>query len=276
MLFQTRFPYSSHFFHDLEVKVNIYVCIKQVPDTEATILVKDGKTINEAAIKWIVSPYDEYAIEEALKLKEKVPGSTVTAVCLGPDRVQNALRTALAMGADRAMQVDCGVFLDNQNTARALAHVLRADKEFGVVFMGKQAIDDDAYQLHILLAEALAIPVATNVMAFAFENQTVKVEREIDEGAREQIEMAIPCVVAAAKGLNTPRYASMMGIMKAKKIEIKKIALSETGSDESQNKIRLLKLSAPAEKPQGRVIPGEPAAAVRELVRLLREEAKVI
>ena len=256
--------------------MNIYACIKQVPDTEASILIKDGKSINEAAIKWIVSPHDEYAIEEALKLKEKVPGSTLTAVCLGPERVQNALRTALAMGADQAVHVESSVALDSQNTARALAQVIRADKEFGVIFMGKQAIDDDAYQLHILLAEELAIPVATNVMVFACDDGKVRVEREIDEGAREVIEMAVPCVVAAAKGLNTPRYASMMGIMKAKKIEIKKTQLAETGVDEAQNKVRLLKLSAPAEKPQGRVISGEAADAVCELVRLLREEAKVI
>jgi electron transfer flavoprotein beta subunit len=256
--------------------VNIYVCIKQVPDTEATILVKDGKSINETNVKWIVSPYDEYAIEEALKLKEKIAGSKVTAVCLGPERVQNALRTALAMGADTAVHVESAVALDSQNTALALAHVIRSDKEFGVVFLGRQAIDDDACQLHILLAEELSIPVATNVLAFAFDGQKVKVEREIDEGAREVIEMAIPCVVAAAKGLNTPRYASMMGIMKAKKIEIRKVVLAETGIDESRNQVRLLKLSAPAEKPQGRVIPGEPAVAVHELVRLLREEAKVL
>jgi electron transfer flavoprotein beta subunit len=180
------------------------------------------------------------------------------------------------MGADRAVHVECNAALDYQNTARALAQVIRADKEFGVIFMGKQAIDDDAYQLHILLAEELGIPVATNVTAFAFENQAVKVEREIDEGAKEMIEMAVPCVVAAAKGLNTPRYASMMGIMKAKKIEIKKITLGEIGIDESRNRVRLLKLAAPAEKPQGRIIPGEATDAVRELVRLLREEAKVL
>jgi electron transfer flavoprotein beta subunit len=239
-------------------------------------LIKDGRTINEANVKWIISPYDEYAVEEALKLKEKNPGSRVTAVCLGPDRVQNALRTALAMGADAAVHVECAAMLDAQNTARALAHVIRADKDFGVIFLGRQAIDDDASQVHLLLAEELSIPAATNVLVFACTGATARVEREIGEGAREVIEMAVPCVVAAAKGLNTPRYASMMGIMKAKKIEIKKVALAETGVDEAQNKVRLLKLSAPAEKPQGRVIPGEPADAVRELVRLLREEAKVL
>jgi electron transfer flavoprotein beta subunit len=259
-----------------EEKVNIYVCIKQVPDTEATILVKDGRSINEANVKWIVSPYDEYAIEEALKLKEKNPGSTVTAVCLGPERVQSALRTALAMGADKAVHVESATTPDPANTARALAHVIRSDKDFGVIFLGRQAIDDDAYQTHIRLADELAIPVATNVLAFALADGKVRVEREIDEGAREVIEMAVPCAVAAAKGLNTPRYASMMGIMKAKKAEIRKVPLTETGVDEAGNQVRLLKLSAPTEKPQGRTIPGEPAAAVRELVRLLREEAKVL
>ena len=256
--------------------MNIYACIKQVPDTEASILVKDGKSINEAAIKWIVSPYDEYAIEEALKLKEKIPGSTLTAVCLGPERVHGALRTALAMGADMAVHIENTGYLDDQNTARVLAAVIKADNAFGVIFTGKQAIDNDSYQLHILLAENLAIPVATNVITFAVEGQLVKVQRDIDEGDKEMIEMSIPCIVAAAKGLNTPRYASMMGIMKAKKIEIKKITLSELGISETENKVQLLKLSAPAEKPQGRIIPGEPADAVRELVRLLREEAKVL
>jgi len=256
--------------------VNIYACIKQVPDTEASIHVKDGRSINEANVKWIMSPYDEYAVEEALKLKEKSPGSTVTAVCLGPERAQSALRSALAMGVDKAVHVESSAALDPRGTARALAHVIRSDKEFGVIFMGKQAIDDDAYQLHLLLAEELAIPVATNVLAFAYDGGKVRVEREIDEGAREVIEMAVPCAVAAAKGLNTPRYASMMGIMKAKKIEIRRVPLSETGVDETQNLVRLLKLSSPAEKPQGRVIPGEAADAVRELVRLLREEAKVL
>jgi electron transfer flavoprotein beta subunit len=256
--------------------MNIYVCLKQVPDTEASILIKDGKSIQEANIKWIVSPHDEYAIEEALKLKEKTPGSTVTALCLGPERVLNSLRTALAMGADKAVHIESNGYLDDQATAKALAAAIKADSTYGIIFTGKQAIDNDSCQVHILLAEDLGIPVATNVTAFAIEGMLVKAQREIDEGAREMIEMSVPCVVAAAKGLNTPRYASMMGIMKAKKIEIKKITLAEIGISENQNKVQLLKLSAPAEKPQGRIIPGEPADAVRELVRLLREEAKVL
>ena len=258
--------------------MNIYVCIKQVPDTEASISIREGKTINETGIKWIVNPYDEYAIEEALKLKEKNPGSTVCAVALGPERAQSALRTALAMGVDRAVHIETTEVLDDRNTAKALAGAIRLDGSFGVVFTGKQAIDNDSYQVHILTAEFLSIPVATNVISFAYDSRggIVTVEREIDEGSREVIEMTVPCVVAATKGLNTPRYAPVMGIMKAKKMEIRKMSLAELGVDPSENRIMLLKFSVPAEKPQGRVIEGDPPASVKELVRLLKEEAKVI
>ncbi len=256
--------------------MNVYVCIKQVPDTEASLTVKDGKGVNEAAIKWIVSPYDEYAIEEALKLKEKAPGTTVTAVTVGPERAQNALRTALAMGADRAVHIAVDAPLDPPATARALAWLIGQDPDRGVVFMGRQAIDDDAGQVHALTAELLGLPLATAVTAFSLADRQVRVERETEGGGKEVLHMAVPCVVAASKGLNTPRYASMMGIMKAKKMEIRKLPLAETGVAESDVRIVLQKLTAPPEKPQGRIIQGEPQAAVAELVRLLREEAKVL
>ena len=258
--------------------MNIYVCLKQVPDTETSISIREGNSVNETNIKWIVNPYDEYAIEEALKLKEKNPGSTVCAIALGPERTQAALRTALAMGIDRAIHIETGEFLDDRNTARALAGAIRIDGAFGVIFTGKQAIDNDAYQVHIQMAEYLSIPVATNVMSFVCDPQggIVTVEREIDEGAREVIEMVVPCIVAAAKGLNTPRYASVIGIMKAKKMEIKKMSLADVGVDPLANSVALLKLSVPAEKPQGKMIEGDPQSAVRELVKRLKEEAKVI
>lgn len=258
--------------------MNIYVCVKQVPDTETSISIREGNSINETAIKWIVNPYDEYAIEEALTLKEKNPGSTVCAVALGPERTQAALRTVLAMGVDRVIHIETSEFLDDRNTARALAGAIRMDGAFGIIFMGKQAIDNDAYQVHIQMAEHLSIPVSTNVISFVCDSPKgiVTVEREIDEGAREVVEMSVPCVVAATKGLNTPRYASVIGIMKAKKMEIKKLSLADVGVDPAANAISLLKLTAPAEKPQGKIIEGDPQSAVRELVKRLKEEAKVI
>jgi len=256
--------------------VNIYVCIKQVPDTEAILQVKDGNRVNEEKIKWIICPYDEFAIEEALKLKEKVAGSNVTLITLGPNRVESALRSGLAMGADNAIHIETAETVDHKTIARALANAIKQDAGYGVVFTGKQAIDDDSYLVPLYLAEYLGVPAATNVVAFNHEEGKITVEREIDEGAREKIEMQIPCVVAASKGLNTPRYASMMGIMKSKKVVIKKLTLADAGITELKTKIRTEKLYAPPEKPQGKVIPGEPEQAVKELVRLLKEEAKVL
>jgi electron transfer flavoprotein beta subunit len=256
--------------------MNIYTCIKQVPDTEAVLQVKDGTAIKEDSIKWIINPYDEFAVEEALLLKAKVPASTVTVMSLGPQRVETTLRTALAMGAQKATLVETDEQLDHKTIARALANMIKQDENLGVIFMGKQAIDDDSYLTHIYLAEYLGIPVATNVLAFSFEDGKVIVEREIDEGAREKIEMQTPCIVCATKGLNTPRYASLMGIMKAKKIPINKVSLADAGIPEANAKIRTEKLFAPPEKPAGKIISGEPEDAVKELVKLLKEEAKVL
>lgn len=256
--------------------MNIYVCIKQVPDTEAILQVKDGTAIKEDGIKWIISPYDEYAVEEALKLKEKVAGSSVTVITLGPARVESALRSGLAMGAQHAIHIEYDGLADHKTVARALANAIKQDENHGVIFMGKQAIDDDSYLTHIYLAEFLGAPVATNVTSFNFENGAVTVEREIDEGAREKIELQVPCVVAATKGLNSPRYASLMGIMKAKKIPIKKISMADIDMAGASPKIRTEKLFAPPEKPAGKIIEGEPEDAVKELVRLLKEEAKVL
>jgi electron transfer flavoprotein beta subunit len=257
--------------------MNIYVCTKQVPDTEATLLVKDGIHINEANIKWIMSPYDEYALEEALKLKESLPDATVNLITLGPQRAESALRSGLAMGAQNAIHIEAeDVLMDHKTVATALANVIKQDGDFGVIFLGKQAIDDDSYLTHIYLAEFLGIPVSTNVIAFSHQDGKVVVEREIDEGAREKIEMSVPCVIGATKGLNEPRYASLMGIMKAKKIPIKKVSLQDAGVPEVNNKIIREKLYSPPEKPPGRVLEGELEDTIKELVKILKEEVKVL
>ena len=158
--------------------MNIYVCVKQVPDTEAKITLKDGKSIDESGIKWILNPYDEYGVEEALKLKEKQGSGEVVAVCLGPERAQESIRMALAMGADRALHVVCDPPVDHLVVAKALAGAIKADGEPGLVFAGKQAIDDDSYQVHVRLARHLSIGVVTNVIGFAFENEVCRARTE--------------------------------------------------------------------------------------------------
>ncbi len=255
--------------------MNIFVLVKQVPDTEALLSVREGKEINEDNIKWIISPYDEYGIEEALKLKEKLGNSTVTAISCGPHRVESALRSALAMGADSAMHIETDNYYDKKSVAVLIAEGIKKSGDYGVIFSGRQSIDDDAYLTHALVAEILSIPVVTNVISFEFKNDLVLVEREIAGGSLEKTEMKIPCIVAATKGLNEPRYASLMGIMKAKKIPIEKIK-PENLNLELNNFVEELKLYSPPEKPGGKLIEGEPEESVRELVKLLKEEAKVL
>ncbi|MEN8152616.1 MAG: electron transfer flavoprotein subunit beta/FixA family protein [Acidobacteriota bacterium] len=256
--------------------MNIFVLIKQVPDTEAVLAVRDGKTINEDGIKWIISPYDEYAIEEAIKLKEQNEGYKVNILTLGPQRSESAIRSALAMGADNGIHIETDEHPNAKETAKILAEAIKKEPDHGIIFMGKQAIDEDSNQIHILVAEFLGLPVATNVTRFTMNGDKVVVDREIDEGAIETIEMGIPCVIGASKGLNTPRYASLMGIMKAKKIPLKKISLSDLGFAELSGSVSTEKLYSPPEKPEGKVLEGEPEEVVKELVRLLKEEVKVL
>ena len=206
--------------------MNIIACVKQVPDTEAQIKVKaDGSGIEEGQIKWVMNPYDEYGVEEALRLKEK-NGGDVTVVSVGPARAMETIRTALAMGADKGVHI-CDPALDNADayvTASALAAAIKG-MPYDIIFCGQRAIDDDSGQVGAILAELLGIPQLTIVTKLEYAGATVKATRPI-EGAQLLIETSLPCVVTAQKGLNEPRYASLPGIMKAKKkpVDVKNAA----------------------------------------------------
>ena len=258
--------------------MNIYACVKRVPDTESKIELRDDRAMDEAAVKkWIVSPYDEYAVEEAVRLKEKLGDDTqVIVVCLGPEKAQETIRTTLAMGADRALHIVCEEFLDHHLVATALAGAIRNDGDYSVIFMGKQAADDDAYQVHIRVARMLGASVATSVIAFEYAGDVANVSREIDEGAQERIELRLPAVVAVARGINTPRYPPLPSIMKAKKKEIRELTLADVGITEAANCEEVVALSIPAEKSGGRIVEGEASQTVCELVGFLQNEAKVL
>jgi electron transfer flavoprotein beta subunit len=249
--------------------VNIIACVKQVPDTEAQIKVKaDGSGIEEGQIKWVMNPYDEFGVEEALKLKEK-NGGDVTIVCVGPARAMETIRTALAMGADKGVHI-CDPAFDNADafvTANALAAVIKT-LPHDVIFCGQRAIDDDSGQVGSMLAEALNVPQLTLVTKLEYAGSSVKVIRPI-EGAQLSIETALPAVVTCQKGLNEPRYASLPGIMKAKKAAAIGVA--------TDAKAKVAKTIPPPARPPGKIICGdEPAQKAAELGRLLREEAKAI
>lgn len=264
--------------------MNIIACMKQVPDTEAQIRVRpDGLGIVESDIKFVINPYDEYAVEEALRIKEKL-GGTVTIVCVGPARAVDAIRTGLAMGADKAVHLDDPAFEggDTFSTAKALAAAIKG-MGGDLIFCGKQAIDDDAATVGSALSELLGIPQVSIVtkVEISEDKKKAKVSRQI-VGGEEIIEVPLPCVLTAQKGLNEPRYASLPGIMKAKKKEIKSIKVADLGLNQAEvgaagAKTKMLKMTSPPARKAGTMIKGESAEETApQLAKLLREEAKVL
>lgn len=258
--------------------MRIFVCLKQVPDTETRIQIKaDRSGIEESGVKWVMNPYDEYAVEEALKIRDAKGGGQVTVVSVGPKgRVTDSLRTAMAMGADDGLVIDtAGEQLDTFLSAKALAEAIKKEGAFDLILTGKLAIDDNAASVPQILAELLAVPHVTVVSKISTEG-AITAEREIEGGTREIFEVQGACVLAANKGLNTPRYASLPGIMKAKKKPLKEMTLADVGIAASQIKTRLRNFELPPEKPPVKMIAGDPATQAKELVRLLMEEAKVL
>lgn len=255
------------------------VLVKQVPDTETKIRIQpDGKGIEIDGIKHIVNPYCEFAIEEALKTREKLGGGEVILFSLGPARVVETLRTGLAMGADRAVQIDDGggIPLDTYMTAQALAAALQKEAP-EIVFCGKQAIDDDSAQVPQMIAEFLAWPHVMVIEKFELKSDKkgAIVHRRIGGGAKEVYEVTFPAIFGCEKGLNTPRYASLPGIMKAKTKPVTTLKASELMGDAKPYTL-FTNYRLPPERKPGKILQGSPEEQARELVRLLREEAKVI
>jgi electron transfer flavoprotein beta subunit len=258
--------------------MKILVAIKQVPDTATQVKIAgDGKSIETAGITWIVSPYDEFAVEEALRIKEKRGQGEVVAVTLGPERAKEALRSCLAMGADRAIHVNDPAFnnADTLTTAQALAAVIKQEQP-DLVLVGRQAIDDDMGAVGAQLAEVLGWPCAYWIMEEAIDagGKTVKAARQV-EGGLEVFDIGLPAVLAAQKGLNEPRYPTLKGIMGAKKKEIKDVKASDLGVTPAPQ-LSIVALEALPPRAAGRIIEGDVATAVKELVRSLREDAKAI
>ncbi len=256
--------------------MKIGVLLKQVPDTETKIKIRpDGKGIEEDNIKWVMNPYDEYAVEEAIRLKEK-KGGEVVIVNAGLPRSVEAIRQALAMGADRGIHIDTtSIEVDAYITSVILSNAVK-NESFDIIFAGKQAIDDDCAQVAIGVAERLSWPHVTPVEKFTMiDEKTVLVQRPVAGGIKEIIEVALPAVIGCEKGLNEPRYASLPGIMKAKTKPIKSLKGADLLEGETP-RISVINYILPPDRKAGRIISGEPEEAAAELVRLLREEAKVI
>jgi electron transfer flavoprotein beta subunit len=253
--------------------LKIVVCIKQTFDTEAKIVLT-ANGVNNAGVNLIMNPNDEYAVEEALKLKEKF-GGEVTIVSLGGGQVQDTIRQALAMGADKAVLLSDAAFDggDESVTVAALAKVI-SGLEYDLVLSGWVAIDDGSAQVPGRLAEALGLPQVNNVTKMETDGSKVTVNREV-EGATEVIEVALPALITAQKGLNEPRYPSLKGIMQAKKKEVKKLSAADVGGAAAA-KVKIVEYSLPEQRKAGKKLEGEPPETASQLVSLLRVEAKVI
>ena len=259
--------------------MNCIVCVASVPDTASVIKVgADGKGIDETGIKWIVSPYDEYALEAALQITE-AQGGEVTVVTYGPDSAEPALRDCLARGAHQAVHVLGGqkTLGDSLTIARVLAGAIK-DREYDLVLCGVKGVGTDCSQVGQMLAEMLDIPHVASITELDVGDTALTAGRDV-EGGKEKVESPIPALVTCQKGLNEPRYAALKGIMAAKKKPVDKVEVASLGVEEGADPFyEVMSLELPPAKAAGTIIQGEEdaAAAAAELVKLLRDEAKAI
>ena len=260
--------------------MDVLVLLKQVPSTESMIeIAGDGVSIKTDDLKWVINPYDELAVEEALRLRE-AHGGTVTILTLGREKAAEAVRTALAMGADRGVLVSDPVLegCDPLCTAKVLAAAAK-EIPFDLIIAGQRAVDDDAYMVGSVVAETLGIPSITMVIKEEISENRIQCHKTIDGGVAV-VEAPLPALITTQRGLNDPRYASLPGIMKAKKKPLDSKTLTDLGLDPQTFpalKMKIVALNPPPERKGGQVIEGEsPQEKARELVRILHEEAKVI
>ena len=257
--------------------MNSVVCISHVPDTESRIRVVANR-VDETGLKFIVSPYDEYALEAAIRVKEK-SGGDVTVITFGPDRAQQALRECLARGATKAIHVKGeSADADSLGIAKVLAAAIKSIPH-DLVFFGKQGVGTDNGLVGPMVAELLGYPQVNVITKLEAGDGKIVAHREI-EAAEEVLETSTPAIVTAQKGLNEPRYASLKGIMAAKKVAIDTKSVADLGLDESdvyKQRVVVVALELPAEKSGGRKIDGaDPAAAAREILKYIKDEVKAL
>lgn len=255
--------------------MQIYVCVKHVPDTAANIKVAGENGFDGGTIKFIVNPYDEYAVEAAVQLVEK-NGGEVIVIAVGQASAAGTLRQAMAMGAARGILVTVdGQFLDSITTAKALKAAIEKDGQADLILTGKGAVDTEGFQTAYRLAAAMNLPMVNEINGLAVADGKAVVQREMDGGTRLKMAVSLPCVLGATKGLNEPRYPKFPDIMKAKKKPLAQMTLADLGI-EAATATELQKLEAVPERSGAKMLSGDMPAQVGELVRILKEEEKVI
>ncbi len=260
--------------------MKVFVFIKRVPDTESKIRIDhEHNRIIEEGLNFVMSPYDEYAVEEALRIRE-AKGGMVTVFSVGPDEAQIILKKALAMGADEAILIkdETAETYDGLRTARIIAETIRQKyPDYDLLLFGKQAVGTDNAQVPTMVAEMLGLPQVNVVTQLELDGNRGTALREI-EGASEKVSFPLPTVISAQKGLNEPRYETLKGIMTAKRKPIPVIALGDLGMTEEQLKpqLEMVRLDSPPPREAGKIIQADPAVAARQLVEFLHDQAKVL
>jgi electron transfer flavoprotein beta subunit len=260
--------------------VNIFVFVKRVPDTESKIRIDhETKSIVEEGLNFVLSPYDEFAVEEALQIRE-AKGGNVTVLSVGSDEATVVLKKCLAMGADEAVLIRDGTpeLYDGLRIAKIIAQAMKTKfSDYSLLLFGKQSVGADNALVPSMVAALLDLPQINVVTKLEVEENSVVAHREI-EGAYEKVKVALPAVISAQKGLNEPRYETLKGIMMAKRKEIPVLTLQELGLDEGElaPMLELVKLESPPPRQAGRVVEDEPEVAAKKLVEFLRQEAKVV
>ena len=257
--------------------MDIYVLLKKTFDTEEKIVISDGEIEDDSA-ELIINPYDEYAVEEAINQRDE-HGGEVTVVTIGDEDSEKQLRTALAMGADKAVLIDTEDDLEDgdQYTTAKILEAFFEDKEPDLILAGNVAIDEASGQVGPRVATRLGIPYVTTITNLEIDGDTVKIDKDV-EGDVEKIETTLPLLVTCQQGLNEPRYPSLPGIMKAKKKPLEELEIDDLDLDEDElePKTKTIEVFLPPEKEAGRVLEGEIEDQVKELVSLLKDEAKVL
>ena len=254
--------------------MNILVLVKQTFDTEEKLVIENG-AISEDGVEFILNPYDEYAVEEAVKIKEE-SGAEVTVLTVGPDRSESVLRTALAMGADKAVFLELEEEVDEYTLSKYMVAAIK-DQSFDLILGGNMSVDSGAGQVAIRIAEDLGIPHVSTITGLTLEGNKATVERDV-EGDLEIIEVNLPFLATTQQGLNEPRYPSLPGIMKAKKKPLERLSVEDLELADVDVNVRtsVQDQYLPPKKQAGKILDGEIGQQAQELIQLLRSEAKVI
>ncbi len=257
--------------------MQIYVCVKHVPDTAANIKITGNDSFDDTTCKFVINPYDEYGLEEAVQLVEKQGQGEVVAVTVGKEAAMASIRSAMALGAHRGILVKTdSQFLSSTLTARALKAAIEQDGAPDIIFTGKGSVDTEGFQTQYRLAAAMDMAVVNEVVDLKIDNGQAIVEKEIGSGSREVLKMKLPCVIGATKGLNIPRYPKFPDIMKAKKKPVKETDIASLGLESLPDRVELLNLEAMPERSDAKMLEGDVKETVTELIRILKEDQKVL